>query len=176
MPANPNWARWTFSSVAHHLKTVATQAGLAVLVDHLDDRTTAFQQATDRVEIRITGPFTKECSANYYQILIDANVLILSRYDTPNKNGLDILTYEGLFNEAMDSPIPVWNYGQELTDYNPDDPDSQIFLGCLLPKSGKDNSAVRVFNFGQADKVEKIKCSVVDARYEMYIDWNAVAR
>lgn len=172
MPANPNWARWVFSSVAYHLKTVATQAGLAVLVDHLDDRTDAFQKASDKVEIRITGPFTKECSQDYFRIAVDANVLLTSRYDTPTskKNSLDILRYAGLYNEAMDSPIPVWNYGVQPGDYQDDDPSTQVFLGCLLPKAGKDDSAVRVFNFGQMDKIEKIKCSVVDARYELYID------
>ena len=35
------------------------------MVEGLDERTTAFMEATDRVEIRITGPFTRDLSRNY---------------------------------------------------------------------------------------------------------------
>lgn len=169
MPANPNWVRWTFASVATHLKQVATQANLAVYIDQLDERTEAFQKAGDKVEIRITGPFVEECSADYFHLLMDMNVLLLSRYGGQGKNGYDILRYAGLFQEAMDSPIPVWNYGNQPGDYT-DEPATQVFIGCLLPKKSKDGVTVRAYNFGQMDKTEKIKCSVVDARYDMYID------
>ena len=46
------------------------------------------------------------------------------------------------------------------------DPATQRFLGCLLPRSGR-NQAVRVLNFGQIDPVDKIKQTEVDARYVM---------
>jgi hypothetical protein len=63
MSANANWARWIFASVADHLKYVATATDLPVLVEHLDERTPQFSKATDRAEIRITGPFSQEISA-----------------------------------------------------------------------------------------------------------------
>src|SRR4051812_40904100 len=113
MPANPNWARWIFASTAYALKQVAVDASLPVIVEHLDERTQAFMQAPDRVEIRITGPFTQELSKGWFRIQLDANVLLWSRYDGQAKNAYTLLKNAGLFHEAMDSPIPVWNYGVE---------------------------------------------------------------
>ncbi len=168
MPANPNWARWMFASVASALKTVATEASIPVLVEHLDERSETYMKATDRVEIRITGPFTQELSKGYFRVWLDVNVLLTSRFDGAKKNAYTILKNAGLFHEAMDMPIPVWNYGNEDGDYVEDEEETQIFLGCLTPRPGN-NDAVRVFNFGQIDKTDKIKQSVVDARYVMYI-------
>jgi hypothetical protein len=168
MPANPNWARWIFSSVADHLKQVAVDASLPVIVEHLDDRTTAFMQATDRVEVRITGPESRELSHGFHRVWVDANVLLTSRYDGAKKDPLAIFKFAGLFHEAMDGPIPVWNYGNEMGDFVEADPDSQVFLGCLMPRPGR-NETVRVLHFGQINTTDKLKQSMVDARYEMYL-------
>jgi len=165
MAANPNWARWIFHSVACHLKEVATSASLPVLIEHFDERTAAFERATDRAEIRITGPFDQELSKGYHRIYVDVNVLLTSRYDG-QKNAATILKYAGLFHEAMSEPIPVWNFGGEPGDYVEDDPDTQVHLGCLTPRPGR-NDNVRVMHFGQMDKIDKIKQTEVDARYVM---------
>jgi hypothetical protein len=168
MPANPNWARWIFASVADHLKSVAVTHSLPVLVDHLDDRTTAFMQASDRAEIRITGPFTQEVSMGFHRVYVDANVLLTSRYDGQKKDQMAVFKYAGFFHEAMDSPIPIWNYGNMTGDFVEGDPATQVFLGCLKPRPGK-NDSVQVFHFGQTDKVDKLKQSAVNARYYMEI-------
>lgn len=164
MPANPNWVRWVFASIAFHLKEVATDNSIPVLVEHLDERSEAFMEASDRAEIRITGPFTEEQSQDYFRFLVDANVLLTSRYDGAKKDAYSILKNAGLFHEAMSLPIPIWNYGGEPGDYVDADPESQVFLGCLLPQR-----PVRVFNFGQNEKTDKLKQTAVDARYEMYL-------
>jgi len=163
MPANPNWARWIFASLAHHLKEVATDANLPVIVEGLDDRADAFMQATDRLEIRINGPYTNELSKGYHRVLVDANVLLSSRYDGAQKNGYSHLKFIGLFNEAMDMVIPVFKFGLEPGD----DENSQI--GCLSPRPGK-NEAIRVLHFGQIEKTDHVKQSAVDARFIMYLN------
>lgn len=164
MPANPNWARWIFASIADTLRSVATAQNLAVLVEHFDERSDAFMQAADRAEIRITGPFTKEQSKGYHRVLVDVNVLLTSRYDGRRKNAYDIHKYAGLFHERMTQPIPIWNYGNEPGDYG----DTPLNIGCLITRDGN-NDNIRVFHFGQTDKIDKIKQSAVDARYEMYL-------
>jgi hypothetical protein len=169
MAANPDWARWIFASVAFHLKAIATTANLAVIVEHLDERTEEFMQAADRAEIRITGPSTQELAKGQYRLWVDANVLLTSRYDGAGKNAYDIIRLGGLFQEAMDSPIPVWNYGNQLGDYVDADPDSHVSLGCLLVRPGR-NESVRLLHFGQTDKTDKLKQTVCDARYVMYIN------
>ena len=169
MPANPNWTRWFFASVAYALKKVATDNDLAVLVEHLDDRSSAFMEAPDRVEIRITGPFSQEQSKGSFRIFLDANVLIESRFDGKIKNANDILKIAGLFHNAMDKPIGIWNFGNEDGDYVDGSPDTQVFLGCLEPRPGNSDS-IRVFHFGQGGPTDKYKTSMVDARYVMYLD------
>ena len=166
MAADPNWARWIFHSVADHMKQVATDADLPVLVEHFDERTAAFEQASDHAEIRITGPFDQELSKGYHRIYVDVNVLLTSRYDGAKKNAATILKYAGLFHEAMSEPIPIWNYGGEPGDYIATDKASQVHLGCLLPRPGNNNS-IRVLHFGQLDKVDKLKQTAVDGRYVM---------
>ena len=164
--AQKDWARWIFASVADYLKEVAVEQNLAVLVEHLDERTEEFMTASDRAEIRITGPFTREKSRGCWEVFVDANVLLTSRYDGEAKDPYTILKHAGAFHEAMDGPIAVWNYGSEEGDYKEDDPSTQRSLGCLLPRPGR-NSSVRVLNFGQIDPVDKIKQTEVDARYVM---------
>jgi len=164
MSANPNWARWIFHSVAYSLKEVAKDANLPVLIEHFDERTATFERASDRAEIRITGPFDQELSKGYHRVYVDVNVLLTSRYDGGAKNAATILKYAGLFHEAMSQPIPVWNYGGEPGDYVADDNSTHVHLGCLLPRPGNNNS-IRVLHFGQLDKVDKIKQTAVDARY-----------
>lgn len=163
MPANANWARWIYASLADYLKEVADDASLPIFVESLDDRGTAFQEATDRAEIRINGPFTNELSRGYYKILVDANVLVSSRYDGKTKNGYELTRILGLFHEAMDSVIPVFKHGLQPGD------DSEAQLGCLSPKAGK-NENVRVLHFGQIDRTDRVKQGAVDARYIMYLN------
>jgi hypothetical protein len=161
MPANPNWARWVFASVATYLKDVAKENGLPVLIEGLDDRTTEFMEATDRCEVRITGPFTREVSRNYFQIEVVVNVLFLSRYEE-QKNRYAIIQKTGVFQEAMDGPVAVYKYGN-----GPDD-DEHALVGCLLPVQGRHN-AIRVLHFGQINPTDRLKQSMVDASYRMEV-------
>ena len=164
MPANPNWARWVFASVATFLRQVAQSQQLPVLVEGLDDRTTEFMEATDRCEIRVTGPFTKELSHNYFQIEVVVNVLFLSRYEE-QKNQYAIIQKMGVFHEAMDGAIAVYKYGNQPGD------DEHTLVGCLSPVQGR-SDAIRVMHFGQITPTDRIKQSMVDARYRMEISTN----
>ena len=164
MSANPNWARWVFASVATFLKQVAQSQQLPVLVEGLDDRTTEFIEATDRCEIRITGPFTKELSHNYFQVEVIVNVLFLSRYEE-SKNQYAIIQKMGVFHEAMDGAIAVYKYGKEPGD------DEHALVGCLSPIQGR-SDAIRIMHFGQVNPTDRLKQSMVDARYRMELFTN----
>jgi len=164
MPANPNWARWVFASVATYLKQVAQQQQLPVLIEGLDERTTEFMSATDRCEVRITGPFTREVSRDWYQIEVVVNVLFVSRYEE-QKNQYAIIQTTGIFQAAMDGAIAVYKYGNGADD------DEHVLVGCLSPVQGR-NDAIRVMHFGQIDPTDRLKQSMVDARYRMEISTN----
>ena len=149
MSVNPNWARWVFASLATMLKSWRRTANCPVLVEGLDERTTAFMEATDRVEIRITGPFTRDLSNNYYELAVDANALFVSRYED-GKNKYAILNAIGTFQAALDAPIPIFKYGNQPGD------DGTVCIGVMEPRKNR-GEAVRVMHFGQADLTNRIK-------------------
>jgi len=161
MSSNPNWARWVFASLATMLKELAKDNQLPVLVEGLDERTTTFMDATDRVEIRISGPFTRDLSNDYYELAVDANALFVSRYED-GKNKYDILNVIGIFQAAMDAPIPIFKFGNQPGD------DGTACIGVMEPRKNR-GEAVRVMHFGQADLTNRIKQSLVDARYLLYL-------
>lgn len=156
-----NWTRWIFASIATYLKAVAAGVSLPCLVEGLDDRTSAYMEVGDRCEVRITGPFTREVSRNYYHLEVLVNVLFTSTYDE-TKNQYAILQKIGVFHEAMDGAIAVYKYG------NGEDDDETELVGCLSPAHGRAD-AIKVFHFGQIDPATRLKQSMVDARYVMEI-------
>ena len=160
MGVNPNWARWAFASVATRLKHVAKEANIPALVEGLDERTTAFMESPMRVEIRMSGPFTKELSKDYYELGVDINLLFTSRYET-NGNQYDIIRIVGIFHEAVDDVIPMKRYGDQPGD-------DESLVGCLMTRTGK-NDAVRVFHFGQTDQTDRQKQVMIDARHVLYL-------
>lgn len=168
MPADPNWARYVFASVADFLVATAKGNSLPVIVEGLDERTSGYMESTDRAEIRINGPFSQELSAGCFRLWVDVNVLLTSRMDGA-KNGYSLQRYAGIFQAAMDHSIPVWNYGDQPGDFDPNDSATQIHLGCLSPRTGTSES-VKVLHFGQVEKTDRVKQSIVDARYVMYLE------
>ena len=170
MPANPNWARWIFASAAFYLKTIATENQLPCIIEGLDDRTDAYMESTDRAEIRINGPYIQEISNGYFRVWADINALLTSRMDE-TKGGYALQRFAGLMQSAMSEQIAIWNYGDQDGDFDEDDPETQIHIGCLSPRVGPQES-IKVLHFGQVEKADRIKQAAVDARYTMYLDAN----
>ena len=160
---NPNWARWVFASLATLMKGVAKANKIPCLVEGLDERTTEFMDSTDRVEIRITGPFTRDLSVTtaYYELSVDMIALFVSRYEA-GKNNYAILAVIGAFQTAMDAPIPIFQYGDLPGD------DETVCIGVMEPRNRR-GDAVRVMHFGQADLTNRVKQSLVDARYLLFL-------
>lgn len=151
---NANWPRWVFASVADYLKSVADANSLPSIIDGAEDRSDAFSQAPDHVEIRITGPMTTEVSNGCYQLVVDANILLRCRYETGN--GYRRPTLAGAFQAAMAGPIPVYKLGAEAGD-------DKSFVGCLKNRSGE----VKLHHFGQLTYPERQSESMCDVRYTM---------
>jgi hypothetical protein len=168
MPADPNWARYIFASVATYLKATAADIDLPVVVEGLDERTSEFMESTDHIEVRVNGPFSQELSKDYFRLWVDVNVLLTSRMDA-GKNGYTIQRLAGIFQNAMDQPIAIWNYGDQPGDFVEGEPDTQIHLGCLSPRPATSES-IKVLHFGQVEKTDRVKQTIVDARYVMFIE------
>lgn len=160
MAADVNWPRWVFASLATYLKQVAQDSNTPAMVEGLDERSSEFMGATDRVEIRITGPDIRELSHNYWQLKVEANVLISSRFDGLGaKNRYSFTQIAGVFQMAMDAAIAVYRYGNRAGD-------DETLVGCLSPLSGR-RDAVRVFHFGQINTTDGLRQSMIDAKYVM---------
>lgn len=161
MAYDANWPRWVQASVAKHFKDVANTNSYSSLVEEIEERTTAFQEAPQRVEIRMNGPFIKEVSKDYWKFEVDANILIFSHKDGTLDNAYTGTTIAGKMAQAAASQIPVYKYGGGV-----DDDDSLI--GCLNLRRGNDES-IKVHHFGEIDTVNRLIQLAVDVRLEMFL-------
>lgn len=163
MPANPNWARWCHASVATILKAEATAISVPVLIEGIDERSAAFMESPDRIEVRVNGPFTQELSAGYHRLLLGVNVLVSTQMGPSTKRAYRLNEILGRFHSLMDGALAVYRFGT-----GPDD-DSESLLGCLTPRPGKNNN-IRVIHFGQLGTVDRLKQGMVDVQYVMYLN------
>jgi hypothetical protein len=157
MAADPNWARWVFASVATFLKGVAKTNNLPSIIEGVEDRTKTFMASPNRVEIRISGPFVREPSYGHFKIVAEANVMVTSTYDKPNR--YDFAKITGIFQQALNLPIPVYRYGDQPID-------DGSYVGHLIPRNNKADT-IRVMNFGQYNTTERVRQSIVDTVYYM---------
>lgn len=153
---NENLVRWVAISVAKHFESVAAGLSLPYLVEGITERTEALIRA-DHVELRLTGPFVKEVSKNFYTIEVAVNALFTMLLDMAGADAYRLHRWTGKFQSVMLEPIPVYKYGSGVGD-----DDSLVF--CLVPKKNSAD-AVRVYHFGQLDKDNRVNQSEVDALY-----------
>jgi hypothetical protein len=76
------------------------------------------------------------------------------------------MKYAGVFQEAMESNIGVFNYGSEVGDYVASDPTTLVRIGCLEPKEGK---TVSISHYGRINEVDHIRQTECECKYEMEI-------
>lgn len=156
-----NWPRWVQASVADHFKLVAIAQGYPSLVEGIDERTTAFMESTDRLEIRVNGPFIKEQSAGYYHFEVSANILIMSHMGGQLPNAYSGVEMAGYMAQAASQPISIYKYGSGVDD-------DQSLIGCLTLRRGRDES-VKVFHFGEVNREDRLRQFGVDVSLEMDI-------
>jgi hypothetical protein len=166
------WNRWIFASLAKYFKDAASGlTGLAVLFEHLDERTKDFMASSDTLEIRITGPYIYKQPGNEYKVRATVNLLMTSRFDGVAKNSYKILDFAGTMAAAMAGPIPLYeydaNYLEDVVDSHgnliTDNSSTRTFLGCLSIPEGQ---AVMCDNYGQIDTTDKVKVTEIEAKFE----------
>lgn len=159
---DPNWNRWILQSIIDHYKTkVVDINSIPFLVDGVDTRDQTWMAQPDRVELRVSGPDTKELSARCWRIWVSVNLYFTSMMGQESKNRYDLENTVGLFLEYTDTVIPVYRLGTGAQD-------DDTLIGCLEPRRELPN-AVRSVHFGQISPDELVKQAQIDARYEMYI-------
>jgi hypothetical protein len=155
---NKNWTRWIVASVAYHFSTACAAIPLPLLVDGIDERE-AETLNFDHAELRITGPSINELSHDYFRILVDANILLTELMDQTDAYKLQ--TWCGAMSDAMNGPINVYKFGSEAGD-------DSSYVDCLRPTSGRVDPNV-VMHFGQLGKVDRVRQSMVDGHFVMYL-------
>lgn len=148
--------RWMHASVALYLKSIAASAGIPALCEGLDERTTAFQEAPDRMEIRMNGPYTTRLPG-ITEARITVNVIFTSNFGSNQKNAFSLDNALGRAHEAMDAGIPIFRTGAVTDD--------QVQIGCM--QVIKD---VKVFDFGQLDATSRTRQGMVTASYQFDFD------
>jgi len=160
------WPRWIAGSIAKELSALAAELGLPVLVNFTSDRTDAFSQAADTVEIRITGPFVQRLSHEYWRADVDVSVLLTCRHGG-TRDAYRINRFAGAFQEAMSEPIAIWNCGREAGDYVAGSPSTLVHLGCLVPRR---EVAVKTVNFGQVHPTDRVEQVEINGKYRMEVE------
>ncbi len=158
MALNENWPRWIMASIAKYFSDSCVAIPLPLLVDGIDERTDE-ELHYDHAELRITGPYGTELSNNYWRLRVDINVLLTEMMGQTNAYKLQ--TWCGKIAAAMDGPINVYKYGGESGDDN-----SWVF--CLTPLNERIDPN-RVLHFGQLGKTERIRQSMVDGHFVVYV-------
>lgn len=156
-----NWPRWVQASIADHFSVAADAISIPSLVEGIDERTTAFYESPERIEIRINGPFIVEQSKGYWNIQADVNILIFSHMGGKLPNAYSGTDIAGAMAQAANDPIPIYKYGTGVDD-------DQSLIGCLTLRRGPKES-VKVFHFGEIDRENRLRQFAVDVNLEMNI-------
>ena len=153
-----NLARWIFQSIAKHFVATANGLSLPYFVEGIDERTDDNMRVS-HVELRVTGPETKETSKGFYTVKCVINFMFTKNMDEASANAFDIIQWTGVFAQVMQEPIPIYKLGSGSED-------DGTLVGCLRAHEGR-NEAVRIYHFGQLDKDTRVRQSEVDAVYGM---------
>ncbi len=161
----PRWPKWIWASVAKHMKAVADELSLPLLVEGIDDRQPKNIRAS-HAELRINGPFIFELSKEYYIVQAPINILLVDFMVGDSTNAYRLQEWAGKFQSVMDLPIPVYRYGQ-------DPEDDGTLLECLRIRRTRDGG-VRVIHFGQVARMgtldTEIRETAVDGLFEMNLN------
>ena len=153
-----NLPRWIFSSVVWHFKTIADDNNIPYFVEGIDERDPNSMNQS-HVEIRVTGPEIKEISNEYYNVEVVINFLLTSLMDMTGSRAYEIINWCGILSDEMNSPIPIYKYGDGAED-------DDSLINCLRIRKNKSDS-VKIYHFGQVSKTDRVRQSEIDAVYDM---------
>jgi hypothetical protein len=137
------------ASVANHLTSAASAAGLELVIEQLGDRGDAWKAATTRAEATIFGPNTRESSPGLYRVHVDVFVTVTTHRQT-DASAWVAFDKAGAMARALDQCILIRRY-DEL-----DTPDPEV-IGELVPRSeNNDQISVEGIKPTKADQLNHI--------------------
>jgi hypothetical protein len=148
------------ASIAVYFKDVADTLSLTFFVEGVDEREPDTMRQ-EHAELRVSGPYVRELSYNYWRVHIDINIMLTDYMKMSTEDAYDINRWGGAFLVAMMDPIPIFRLGTGAGD------DGSL-VGCLTQRKGFAEPA-RLIHFGQVSREDRIRQAVVDGRFEMYL-------
>ena len=155
MPVNPNWTRWIVASLATYFGEIADVQNLPLLVDGIDERDA--EKLRSRVELRISGPFVREPSKDYFYVEVGVN-LLLTDIMSDTQNPYRLMSFLGAFQEAAAKTILLHKYGPTPAV------DDQSYFGCLIPR-GESKDASKTYQYGQVSVRDHVRQASIDTMY-----------
>jgi len=150
------WHRWVYASVANHLHTICTPAGIDLVVEFLDKRTAAWKTASPRAEAVITGPMSAEISKGLHRIWVDVFLTL-----TSNRSANDYVHvgHSGTLANALDQCVIVRDYG-----------DTGLLEISVLNPIREGGRTVAVQHVRPAEKDEEIHSTIQSRFYGLFAE------
>lgn len=150
---NANWPKWIFISIAKHFDSaLSSSTTLWIEGQHMD----ITNQHTERIELRIDGPFGVQLSQKDWHLFVEVNLLITVVMNDSNIYRKHELA--GLVAAAC-STIEIQTWGE----------DEVTTIGCLRTKvhpEGVKKDWLEIAHFGQIEQQTKIQQVSVEVHYE----------
>jgi hypothetical protein len=157
---NANWPRWILASIADYFSTAVAAIPLPLLVEGIDERM-GDKEHYDHAELRINGPTIQELSKGYFKLVVGVNVLLTELMDRPNV--YDLQDWCGVISRIMDGPINLYHFGPSTLGV-----DDGAWFDCLTPENTV-FAPNRIFHFGQISKTDRVRQSMVDGAFVVYL-------
>ncbi len=109
--ANENWQRWTYATYAKSILAdiAAAATPFPVVVEIFNTkRTAAWEAATTKAEVTVSGPSAKRTSPTRHKVFVDVFAVVSTKISTNNYGHLDAV---GELVKAFDKCFLVKDYG-----------------------------------------------------------------
>lgn len=151
MPAPADMQTWFYASIAEHIHNLVTAE---LVIDFLDTRSDAWDSATTKAEVTISGPRSREVTKGCHRSHVDVFVRVTSHMSS---NNYGHLTTVGEIVNALDRCILIYSY-----------PTPGELVDEITPRS-ETNDEINVTHLQPAEKDTQIH-STIEARYVGYLE------
>lgn len=151
------WPRWFAASINKHFDARKGTVPLFIEGQHAHKN-----NEPEWVELRVDGPYLTEVSHHYWHIFYEVNVLVSATI-----NDVDMYNEEDVIGQVLTmftQAIQISKYGTDAII------DDGSVIGCLTRMDDiKKRRRTQVSRFGQIKPEVKLKQTVVEGHYEMFL-------
>lgn len=147
--------RWIVASYLQQIRKELEQ-GFSLFLEG-EDRTT--ETSPNRIELRVDGPYIKQCTKSEAQAYIEVNLLGNSTRNEANV--FDRYNLQGIMSKILNKDFCIYRIG----NVNKIEEDDSSLVGVMALLASE---MVKISDFGLIDNNTEIYQSVAEGHYEMY--------